>query len=79
LFEAKFVIFGFFSTPLACWLSFIFEKGQMKFGFFGLLDFLCRFDGFKDGFWQISGTGKFLDTIFGHRMINFCWKLHENL
>ena len=73
-FEAKFVIFGLFSTPLA----FLFlKKGQMKFGFFwpfGELDFLCRFRRLKDDFGRFLGTGRFLDTVSGHRMINFHWK-----
>jgi len=47
----------------------------MKFGFFDKLDLLCRFGRFKDDFLRFLGTGIFLDTVCGHRMINFCWKL----
>jgi len=46
-FEAKFVIFGLFSTPLAL---FVFEKRPNEIwlflAFFGELDFLCRFGRF---------------------------------
>jgi len=47
---------------------FILEKGQMKFGFFGLfwpIRFLCKFGGFKDDFGRFLGTGRFLDTVYG--------------
>jgi len=49
----------------------------MKFGFFSLfrkLDFLCRFSRWKDDFGRFLGTGRFLDTVSGHRMIKFHWK-----
>jgi len=39
-FEAKFIIFGFFSTPLA---FIIFGKTPNEIWLFGQLDFLCRF------------------------------------
>jgi len=68
-FEAKFVIFGLFSTLLA---FFMFEKRPdeiwLFLAFFGELDFLYRFGGFLD-------TGRFLNTVSGHRKINFDWKL----
>jgi len=38
---------------------------------FGHLDFLCRFDRFKDDFGRFLGTDQFLDTVSGQRMINF--------
>jgi len=47
----------------------------MKFGFFGHIDFLCRLGDLKmilAGFWV---HGRFLDTVSGHRIINFHWKL----
>jgi len=50
---------------------FIFEKGPIEIFFcqkIGQLDFLCRFCRFKDDF------GIFLDTVSGHRMLNFHWK-----
>ena len=47
----------------------------MKFGFFWPLRFLCQFGRFKDDFGRFLGTGRFLDTVSGHRMINFRWKL----
>ena len=75
LFEAKFVIFGLFQL---LWLFWFLKKGQIKFGFlafFGELDFLCRFGTFKDDLGRFLGTGRFLDTVSGHRMINFHWKL----
>jgi len=43
--------------------------------FFGSIDFLCRFGTFKDDFGRFMGTGRFLDTVSGRRMINFHWKL----
>ena len=54
---------------------FILEKCQRNFGFFGQLDFLCKFGRFKDDFGGFLGTGRFLDTVYGHRMIHFYWKL----
>jgi len=30
---------------------------------------------FKDDFGRFLGTGRFLDTVSGHRMINFHYKL----
>ena len=68
------VIFGLFSTQS----FFIFEKCQMKFALFwpfGELDFLCRFGRFKDDFGRFLVTGRFVDTVSGHRMMNFVWKL----
>jgi len=63
-------------------LLLFFKKGQMKSGFFWPLRFLCRFGSFKvdfgrfkDDFGRFLGTGRFLDTISGRRMINFHWKL----
>ena len=66
-FEAEFVIFGLFSTLLA---FFIFEK-RTNLAFFGHSDFLCRFGKFNDDFGRFLGTGRFLNTASGHRMINF--------
>ena len=54
------------------------KKGQMKFGFFGLfwrIRFLWRFGRFKGDFGRFLGTGIFLDSVSGHRMINVNWKL----
>jgi len=59
-FEAKFVIFGFFNFGI---------KAKRNLATFGQLDFLCRFDRF------IVDFGRFLDNVFGHRMLNFYWKL----
>jgi len=60
-------------------LFFIFEKKPKKIwlflAFFGQLDFLCRFGRFKDDFGRFLGTGRFLSTVSGHRMVNFYWKL----
>jgi len=53
-FEAKFAIFALFSTPLAFFL--VLKKGQMKFGFFGGLYYLCQL-GFKmilADFWALA-------------------------
>jgi len=50
----------------------------MKFALFwpfGELDFLCRFGRFKDDFGRFLVTGRFVDTVSGHRMMNFVWKL----
>jgi len=66
-FEAKFVIEA---------KAFLRQKNaQWNLNFFGHLDFLCRFGRFKDDFGRFVGTGRFLDTVSGHRMINFHWKL----
>jgi len=42
--------------------------------FFDQLDFLYRFGRFKVDFGSFLGTVTFLDTVSGHRMLNFCWK-----
>ena len=47
----------------------------LKKGSFWPIGFLCRFGRFKDGFGRFLGTGRFLDTAYGHRMTNFYWKL----
>jgi len=51
------------------------ENAQWNLNFFGHLDFLWRFGRFKDDFGRFLSTGRFLDTVSGHRMINFHWKL----
>jgi len=43
--------------------------------FFVQLELLCRFGRFKENFGRFMGTSRFLDTVSGHSMINFCWKL----
>jgi len=43
--------------------------------FFGKFHFLCRFCTFEDDLGRFLGTGRFLDIVSGHRMINFHWKL----
>ena len=69
-FEAKFVIFSLFSTPLA--FFYFWKKVKFHLAFFMSIwqhsDFLCRFGKFND-------FGRFLDTASGHRMINYHWKL----
>jgi len=42
---------------------------------FGEFDFLCRFGRFYEDIGWFLGTGRFLDTNSGYRMINFQWKL----
>ena len=71
-FEDKFVIFGVFQL---LWLFLLLKKVQITFGFFDQLDFLCRFCRFTFDFGRFLGTGRFLDTVSGHRMLNFYWKL----
>jgi len=71
-FEDKFVIFGVFQL---LWLFLLLKKVQITFGFFDNLDFLCRFCRFTFDFGRFLGTGRFLDTVSGHRMLNFYWKL----
>ena len=44
------------------------KNGQIKFGYLGQLHFLCRFGRFLC-------TGRLLDTVYGHTMLNFYWKL----
>jgi len=44
------------------------KNGQIKFGYLGQLDFLCRFG-------RLLCTGRLLDTVSGHTMLNFYWKL----
>ena len=68
-FEAKFAIFGHFSTPLA--FFYFWKKAKCNLAFFVIfwrVRFLCRFGRFL-------GTGRFLNTVSGHRMINCDWKL----
>ena len=72
-----------FSTPLD---FFFLRKGQMKFdflAFLGRLDFLCRFGRFTNDFIRFLGTGRFLDTVYGHRMIyfyrNLCTRIYNFL
>jgi len=43
--------------------------------FFGHINFLCRFGRSEDDFGRFMGTGRFLETASGRRMINFHWKL----
>ena len=63
--------FGFFQL-----FVFLFWKNAKRtLAFFGELDFLCKFGRFKDDFGGFLGTGRFLDTVYGHRMIHFYWKL----
>ena len=51
------------------------KKVKWNLAFFGHIDFLCPFGRFKDDFGRFLGTGRFLDTVSGHRMINFHWIL----
>jgi len=80
LFQTKFVIFGFFSIPLA--FSFL-KKGHIEFGFFGLfrqIGSLCRFGTFKDDFWQNSGHWKISRHYFWTQNHKFLLEtLHKNL
>ena len=59
-FEAKFVIFGLFSTPLDFFQKW--KKAKWNSAFFGHIDFSCQFGGFRDDFDRFLGTGRFLDT-----------------
>jgi len=59
-FEAKFVIFGLFSIPLA--FFYFWKKAKWNLAFFGLfgeLYYLCRFGRFHDDFGRLPGTGTF--------------------
>jgi len=53
------------------WLFLFFEKGQVKFDDFGQLNFYADSADLKDDFVRFLGTGSFLDTVYGRRMINF--------
>ena len=60
IFEAKFVIFGLFKL---LWL------------FLACCDLFNLHVGLADDFVRFRDTGRYLHTVFGHRMINFCCKL----
>ena len=47
----------------------------MKLGFFWPFSFFMSIWQIKDGFGRFLGTGRFPDTVSGHRMTNFHWKL----
>jgi len=53
------------------WLFLFFKKGQIKFGVFGQLNFYADSADLKDDFVKFLGTGSFLDTVYGRKMINF--------
>jgi len=50
-------------------------KGRLEFGFFWPIRFFMSIWQIKDDFSRYLGTGKFLETVSGHTMINFYWKL----
>jgi len=63
-FWLSFNIFGFF----------IFEKKPNEI-FLWPIRFFCRIGRFKDDVVKFLVPGRFLDIVYGHRMINFYWKL----
>jgi len=65
------MIFGFFSNTF----GFLFLEKAKSNLFFWPNRFLCRFGRFKDDFVKFLSTGRFLDTVHGRKMVNFCWKL----
>ena len=74
-FAAKSVIFDLFCNSFGFFYFWKKAKWNLTFfGLFGELDFLCRFSRLKDDFGRFLATGRFLDTVSGHRMIKFHWK-----